>query len=72
MSAAMGERSGPWLVCAACGGAIGVYECCLVVRGGEPVEISWLSLAEDERDAAHTRGAYHRACYSQGAAGQGP
>ena len=27
----MGEDSGPWLVCAACGGAIGVYERCLAV-----------------------------------------
>jgi hypothetical protein len=68
----MGEGSGPWLTCAACGGAIGVYERCLVVRSGEPVEISWLSLGEDERDAARAKGAYHRACYSQGLAGQVP
>ena len=55
----------PWLVCAVCGGAIGVYERCLVAVRGEPVEISWLSLAEDEREAARAKGAYHRACYSQ-------
>ena len=68
----MGEGSGPWLVCAACGGAIGVYERCLVVRSGEPVEISWLSLDQDQRDSARAKGAYHRACYSQGRAGQAP
>lgn len=68
----MGEGSGPWLVCAACRGAIGVYERCLVVRSGKPVEISWLSLAEDERDAARAKNAYHRACYAQGPAEQVP
>jgi hypothetical protein len=47
----MGEDSGSQLVCAACG-AIGVYEPCLTVVGGEPVEISWLSLAKNEREAA--------------------
>jgi hypothetical protein len=63
----MGDDPGQ-LVCAACGGAIGVYEPCLTVVGGEPVEISWLSLAKNEREAARAKGAYHRACYSQGTA----
>ena len=68
----MREDSAPPFVCATCDGAIGVYERCLVVRSGEPVEIYWLSLADDERDAARAKGAYHRACYSQGPAGQVP
>jgi hypothetical protein len=67
----MGEASAPPFVCATCGGAIGVYERCLVVVGGKPVEISWLSLAKDERETARARGAYHRACYAQGAADPG-
>jgi hypothetical protein len=67
----MGEDSGPWLVCAACGGAIGVYERCLAVVSGEPIEISWLAVAEDEREAVRATGAYHRACYSQGPADAG-
>jgi hypothetical protein len=61
----MGEDSAPTFVCAACGGAIGVYERCLVVISGKPVEISWLSLAKDEREAARANGAYHRACYAR-------
>jgi hypothetical protein len=65
----MGEDSAPPFVCATCGGAIGVYERCLVVISGRPVEISWLSLAKDEREAA--RANYHRACYAQGAADAG-
>jgi hypothetical protein len=67
----MGGDSAPPFVCATCGGAIGVYERCLVVMSGKPVEISWLSLANDERDAARAKGAYHRACYAQGAADAG-
>jgi hypothetical protein len=67
----MGEESDPRLVCAACGGAIGVYERCLVVMSGKPVEISWLSLAKDEREAARAKGAFHSACYVQGAADAG-
>ena len=67
----MGEDSGPWLVCAACGGAIGVYEHCLTAVSGKPVEISWLALAEGQREAVRAKGAYHHACYSQGAADAG-
>ena len=67
----MREHSAPPLVCATCGGAIGVYERCLVVVRGKPVEIAWLSLAKDEREATRAKGAYHRACYAQGAADPG-
>jgi hypothetical protein len=38
---------------------------------GEPVEIFWLSLVEDEREAARANGAYRRACDTQGAAHTG-
>jgi hypothetical protein len=69
ISSIMSEGSASGFVCAACGGAIGAYERCLVVVGGGPVEIlSWLSLAEDERKAARAEGTYHHGCYSQGAA----
>jgi len=67
----MGVDSTPPFVCATCGGAIGVSERCLVVVSGTPVETSWLSLAKDEREAARAKGAYHRACYAQGAAHAG-
>jgi hypothetical protein len=67
----MGEFSVSRFVCAACGGAIGVYERCLVVVSGEPVEVSPLSLAEDEREAARAKGTYHHGCYSRGAADAG-
>jgi hypothetical protein len=67
----MGEDSAPWFVCAVCGGAIGVYERCLVAVSGVPVEISWLALAADGREDARAKGVYHRACYSQGAADAG-
>ena len=67
----MREDSAPPFVCATCGGAIGVYERCLVVVSGKPTEISSLSLAKDEREAARAKGAYHSACYAQGAAAPG-
>ena len=67
----MREDSAPAFVCATCGGANGVYERCLIVVSGKPVEISWLSLAKHEREAARAKGAYHRACYVQGAADPG-
>jgi hypothetical protein len=67
----MPEDSAPLLVCATCGGAIGIYERCLVAVSGKPVEIYWLSLTKDGREAARATGAYHRACYSQGAADAG-
>lgn len=71
MIAVAGRRSSPTtmgdrrFVCAACGGAIGVYERCLVVVSGEPVAILSLSLTEDERDAARLSGTYHHGCYSR-------
>jgi hypothetical protein len=59
----MRKDSTPRFICAACGGAIAVYERCLVVESGEPVERSWASDTQDEREADRARGTYHRACY---------
>jgi hypothetical protein len=67
----MGEDLSDPFVCANCGGAIGIYEPCLVAMSGKPVEVSWLSLAKDEREATRAKGTYHRACYSQGTADAG-
>jgi hypothetical protein len=48
-----------------------MYEPCLFAMSGKPVEVSWLSVAKDEREATRVKGTYHRACYSQGTAHAG-
>jgi hypothetical protein len=67
----MGEDLSDPFVCVNCGGAIGMYEPCLFAMSGKPVEVSWLSVAKDEREATRVKGTYHRACYSQGTAHAG-